>query len=86
MLRNFFGSGHGKGPADGCSGAMIACTVINSVTYFFDYFKAYLTKNESDFKSIFNFVQGVDITRPDKTAAKTLQGTSQCKRGFTWFA
>lgn len=78
--RNFFGSGHGKGPADGCSGAvksavhraMIACTVINSVTYFFDYFKAYLTKNESHFKRIFNFVQGVDRTRPDKTAAKTL--------------
>lgn len=59
---------------------MIACTVINSVTYFFDYFKAYLTKNESHFKRIFNFVQGIDRTRPDKTAAKTLQGTSQCKR------
>lgn len=86
--RNFFGSGHGKGPADGCRcvvksalalhRTMVACTVINSATDFFDYSKTYLTKDERHFKRIFHFVQGVDRTRPDKTAAKTLEGTSQC--------
>lgn len=81
--RNFFGSGHGKGPADGCSGvvksavhrAMVAGTVINSAQDFFDYCKTHLTKDESNFKRTFHFVQGVDRTRPDRTSAKTLEGT-----------
>lgn len=55
--KNFFGSGHGKRPADGCSSvvksavhrAMVAGTVINSATYFFDYCNTHFTKDESHF-------------------------------------
>lgn len=75
-IRNFFGSGYGKGFVDGCSGVvklvvyrvMIVCIVINSVIYFFDYFKVYFIKNESYFKRIFNF----DRIRLDKIVVKIL--------------
>ncbi|XP_064597452.1 uncharacterized protein LOC135463917 [Liolophura sinensis] len=86
--RHFFGSGHGKGPADGCSGVIKSAVtravktgqaVVRGAEEFFSHCSQHLARDTEDFKRPFHFLQKKDIIRdrPDRTAAMTVKGTRQ---------
>ena len=85
--RHFFGSGHGKGPADGCSGvvkaaltrAVIAGNVLSTARDIFSFVTKNLTKDDELFKRTFVFVdkKNVPRQRPLRKEALTIPGTRQ---------
>lgn len=69
--RHFFGSGHGKGPADGCSGvvkasatrALLGGVVLNSAKDVFNFLSKKMTKADEDgnFRRSFYFCSSSDV-------------------------
>ncbi|VDH99491.1 Hypothetical predicted protein [Mytilus galloprovincialis] len=85
--RHFFGSGHGKGPADGCSGVVksaitrgiIAGNVLSSAEDIFSFVTSDLTKDADTFKRTFLLIDKKDVprSRPLRNEAVTVPGTRQ---------
>lgn len=87
VKRHFFGSGHGKGPADGCSGVVksaitrgiLAGNVLSSAKDIFSFVTSNLTKDGDTFKRGFVFIDNKDVARLRslRTEAVTVTGTRQ---------
>lgn len=85
--RHFFGSGHGKGPVDGCSGvvkaawtrAVIAGNVLSTAGDIFSFVTKNVTKDDELFKRTFVFVDKKDAPRQRslRKEALTIPGTRQ---------
>ncbi|CAC5404055.1 unnamed protein product [Mytilus coruscus] len=85
--RHFFGSGHGKGPADGCSGVVksaitrgiIAGNVLSCAEDIFSFVTSDLTKDGDTFKRTFLLIDKKDVprSRPLRSEAVTVPGTRQ---------
>jgi hypothetical protein len=87
LERHFFGSGHGKGPADGCSRvvnvalsrAVISGNVLSTAGDIFSFVTKHLTKDGDLFKRTFVFVDKEDVSRqrPLRKEALIIPGTRQ---------
>lgn len=95
VARHFFESGHGKGPAYGCSGvvksaitrSILAGSILSCAEDVFSYVSTNLLKDDEAFKRTFIFIDKKDVhrERPPKSKAQTVIGTMQlhCVKAFS---